>query len=51
MVGQAGTAGGLAEALHGLPEEIAEPARAYLTDDLEAVVAWFHETYGPSAQR
>ncbi len=39
-------AGGLAEALHGLPEEIAAQARAYLTDDLKTVVARFHETYG-----
>ncbi len=37
-------------ALFGLPEEIAQQARAYLTDDLEAVVARFHETYGGSAQ-
>ncbi|MCH7794555.1 MAG: ADP-ribosylglycohydrolase family protein [Proteobacteria bacterium] len=43
-------AGGLAEALFGLPEEIAAPARAYLTDDLEAVVARFHETYGGPAR-
>ncbi len=39
-------AGGLAEALYGLPEDIAAQARAYLTDDLKAVVARFHATYG-----
>ncbi len=39
-------AGGLAEALYGLPEDIAAQARAYLTDDLAAVVARFYETYG-----
>ncbi len=43
-------AGGLAEALFGLPEEIAAQARAYLTDDLKAVVAQFHETYGAPAR-
>ncbi len=39
-------AGGLAEALFGLPDEIAEKARTYLTDDLEAVVVRFSEVYG-----
>ena len=43
-------AGGLAEALFGLPEAIAAQARAYLTDDLEAVVARFYATYGPPAR-
>ncbi len=38
-------AGGLAEALFGLPEEIAAQARGYLTDDLKAVVARFYATY------
>ena len=44
-------AGGLAEALFGLPDEIAQQARGYLTDDLKAVVARFYEAYGPSARR
>jgi ADP-ribosylglycohydrolase len=38
--------GGLAEALYGLPEEIAGQARAYLTDDLKAVVKRLYATYG-----
>jgi ADP-ribosylglycohydrolase len=34
-------AGALAEALHGLPRDMADKARGYLTDDLRAVLARF----------
>jgi len=35
------TAGALAEVIHGLPRDIADSARAYLTDDLRAVLERF----------
>jgi ADP-ribosylglycohydrolase len=34
-------AGAVAEAVHGLPSDIARTARAYLSEDLDAVVTWF----------
>ena len=34
-------AGGIAEVMFGLPDEIAEASRGYLTDDLVEVVDWF----------
>jgi ADP-ribosylglycohydrolase len=34
-------AGAVAEAVHGLPSDIARTARAYLTEDLDAVVTQF----------
>jgi ADP-ribosylglycohydrolase len=37
-------AGAVAEALHGLPDDIAKRARAHLTDDLRRVVVRFEES-------
>jgi ADP-ribosyl-[dinitrogen reductase] hydrolase len=39
-------AGGVAEAIHGLPPEIAEAARTYLTADLRSVLERFEATVG-----
>ena len=41
--------GGIAEALHGLPAEIAEQARGYLDADLLRVVERFYRTIGQAA--
>ncbi len=38
-------AGGLAEALHGLPQAMADTARSYLSPDLEAVVDRFYARF------
>src|SRR5918996_2877756 len=43
-------AGGVAEALHGLPSAIAEQARGYLDDHLLGVLERFYETTGGRAQ-
>jgi hypothetical protein len=37
-------AGAVAEAVHGLPDDVAKRARAHLTDDLRAVVARFERS-------
>jgi ADP-ribosyl-[dinitrogen reductase] hydrolase len=39
-----GLGGDVAEALHGLPDDVAKRARAYLTDDLRRVVARFEQS-------
>jgi ADP-ribosyl-[dinitrogen reductase] hydrolase len=36
--------GAVAEALHGLPDDVVKWARAHLTDDLRRVVARFEES-------
>ena len=41
--------GGIAEALHGIPAEIAEKARSYLDADLLRVVDRFYRTIGQAA--
>jgi len=41
--------GGIAEALHGLPAEVAEQARGYLDEDLLRVVERFYRTVGRAA--
>ena len=38
---------GVAEALHGLPDDVAKRARAHLTDDLRRVVARFEQSVTP----
>ncbi len=43
-------AGAVAEAIHGVPAEIAEQARGHLTEDLRAVLERFEEKRGPSAR-
>jgi ADP-ribosylglycohydrolase len=41
--------GGIAEALHGVPAEIAERARSYLDDHLQSVVDRFYQIIDPDA--